>query len=673
MTTTRRDFLKHGTMAAAGLTLAPRAIAAMQKSTTPPPASPRGLLFDAEDLPRMRATIRHPRFEPFWRSMTGADLAADTTFLRDELKLNNHAYHLLRARQILERTSFVYALTQDPRQLELARRTIDRILEYKRWDYFLEAGEETIGLQRAPETTIAMVCALEWLGPAVPPDLRLEMERQIAEKGAPACYRTLFGLKYPERVRGWGFDPTTDYAYRFDLSRWPLILNSTNLKVIPIAGLALAACLLHDKHPQAPRWLDMAQQSARAFATTMFGADGTYDEGVGYWGYSALHLTLFAEVMARRLGLDQRNIINFPGTVRYALAMAMPTTGRPKDCVNFGDAWNMGDVSIAAWTARKHNDHVAQYVATSIGEIQSHFSIIWFDPDLPSAPPAADLHNVRLSNDVVIGRTGWDEKSSVVALRSGGPANHEHADRNSVIFSAHGERLFHDPYKAAYSHTEPHWVLRLTSSHTAVLIDGKGHQYHDGREGTNASWAEAAIVGYAPSERELVATSDATEAYRLVLPDVRLVRRTVIFLKPDILLLVDRIALKSSPVPVQLRFQVDNSDGKGSATATDHGFTISRPNATLSASIDGATPITVRVDTIPLTPDHGVHPFAGVQAAAALDHQLLTVCTAQKRPDSHGLLSVKRQGAIWTVTGRHNARAVNVRIDMSTELPGVQI
>ncbi len=60
-----------------------------------------------------------------------------------------------------------------------------------------------------------------------------EMERQIAEKGAPACYRTLYGMKYPDRVKGWGFDPESDYAFRFDLRRWPLILNATNLKVIP--------------------------------------------------------------------------------------------------------------------------------------------------------------------------------------------------------------------------------------------------------------------------------------------------------------------------------------------------------------------------------------------------------------------------------------------------------
>ncbi len=672
MTTTRRLFLQQTAAVAAGLSLVHPFAEGQESGTSPGAAKGRNLFFDPEDIPRLQETVRHPRFAPFWRSMTGADLAADTTFLRDELKLNNHAYHLLRARQILERTSFVYALTQDPRQLELARRTIDRILEYKRWDYFLEGGEETIGLQRAPETTIAMVCALEWLGAVLPLDLSREMERQVAEKGAPACYRTLYGLKYPERVRGWGFDPASDYKYRFDLSRWPLILNSTNLKVIPIAGLALAGCLLYDKHPQAPRWLDMAQQSARAFST-MFGADGTYDEGVGYWGYSALHLTLFAEVMTRRLGLDQRNIINFPGTVRYALAMAMPTTGRPKDCVNFGDAWNMGDVSVAAWTARKHNDRLAQYVATSIGEIQSHFSIIWFGPDLPSTPPTAELHNVRLSNDLVISRTGWDEKSSVVALRSGGPANHEHADRNSVIFAAHGERLFHDPFHAAYSYTDALWFLRLTSAHTAVLLNGKGHQYHDGHEGTNASRAEAEIVSYAPGEHAVVVTSDATQAYRLVVPETALVRRTLVFLKPDILLLLDHVRFDQKPGSIQVRFQVDNSDGKGSVTADGRAFVIHRPAATARAMVDAVAPVKVASAMHSVAQEHGVYPFAEVSLGEALEHRILTVCTAQQSAKEHGTLSLSREGNIWTVKGIHNARAVNVRIDSSTDLPTVSL
>ena len=36
-----------------------------------------------------------------------------------------------------------------------------------------------------------------------------------------------------------------------------------------------------------------------------------------------------------------------------------------------------------------------------------------------------------MSNDWVVSRTGWEAADTVVAFRSGGPANHEHADRNA--------------------------------------------------------------------------------------------------------------------------------------------------------------------------------------------------------------------------------------------------
>ncbi|MBI4428270.1 MAG: hypothetical protein HY562_04045, partial [Ignavibacteriales bacterium] len=206
----------------------------------------------------MLKTVQHPRFVPYWKSIVEADLAADMKFLREELRLNNHVSDFLKARIILERTSFVYVLTKDTKHLDVAKLAISRILDYPKWDYFLEGGTLTFGLQRAPEATIAMSFALEWLDAALTDREKAEIKKQIGEKGAPACYRTLWGMKHPDRVRGWGFDPDDDYKFRFDLSRWPFILNSTNLKVIPIAGLGIAGCLLHGEHPQAERWTELA-------------------------------------------------------------------------------------------------------------------------------------------------------------------------------------------------------------------------------------------------------------------------------------------------------------------------------------------------------------------------------------------------------------------------------
>ena len=672
MKSSRRKFLNTAALTMAGVALAPRKTLAGYLPQEPIQRISRGLLFDKADIARIQATQTLPRFATYWKTMTEADLASDTKFLRTELRLNNHVADLLRARQILERSSFVYAINGDTKHRDVSKLAVDRILEYKKWDYFLEGKEFTFGLQRAPETTIAMCFALEWLGDTLSESTRKEIEKQVGEKGAPACYRSLYGMKYPDRVRGWGFDPESDYPFKVDMSRWPLILNSTNLKVIPIAGLGVAACVLYNKHPQAESWLNLARQSARAFAP-MFGSDGCYDEGVSYWGYTALYYTLFLEVMYRTLGIDERNLINYPGTVRYGLQMSMPTEGKPDDCVNFGDASTVGDVSVAAWVARKYRDSTAQYVTTSISEVKTHYGMVWYDPTVEAKKPGPELYDVRFDNDVVVSRTGWDKKDSVVALRSGGPANHEHADRNSIVFKAYGERLLHDPFKAAYPNVLPHWILRLTAAHTSVLINGKGHQYHDGHEGTNASWAEAKVVRYQPSEKQMIVTSDATEAYRLVNPDVKAVKRTLVFLKPDILLVFDRVTMGSVKSKVQLRFQVYNGDGKGESVLGKTGFMIKRPLASLNGTIVTPIPVQMKSGLHDVPKDIGVYPFVEAEADDSLDHHLLTILTAQEAGKNHGTVSATSTGSVWTAKIEHNGQVKNIRINVDEDIPTISI
>ena len=79
---------------------------------------------------------------------------------------------MARVRVTLESTAFAHVVTGEDRFLEIARLAIGRLHEYERWDYFLEGGETTFGLQRAPEATIAMLCALDWLGARLEPGLR---------------------------------------------------------------------------------------------------------------------------------------------------------------------------------------------------------------------------------------------------------------------------------------------------------------------------------------------------------------------------------------------------------------------------------------------------------------------------------------------------------------------
>lgn len=628
------------------------------------PAS--SLLFDASDLPRIRANLDSPRFAELRATLFPVDLPAREKFLREEVRLENLMYDMAKVRMHLEQAAFAYAITGDAAQLALAKLALQKLCAYQRWDYFLEAGSKTIGLQRAPEATIACVLALDWLGDHVTPAERALVEDSIIRKGAPACFTTLYGMKHPDRVRGWTQDPKENMPFKINMARWPLILNSTNLKVIPICGLGYAAIHFHGRHPDAGKWLELARQSARAFAQ-MYGTDGSYDEGVGYWGYTTMHLILFAEALYRRLGIDDRDLINYPGTVRYALSMTMPTQQNPKEAVNFGDAGAV-DTTVAAWVGRVHQDPVSDYVVRHIGGVGHWPAAIWCRPEAAGTPPGPELNDVRLSNDLVISRSGWTAADGVVALRSGGPANHEHADRNSVLFKVHGERFFHDPYGGGYTTTVPKWRLRFTEAHSAVLIGGQGHQYHDGSEGTNSSWAEARVTAFRHGPGWMTVTSDATEAYALVNPAVRLVERTLVYLKPDVLLVLDRVQLDTA-APVQVRYQLFNDDGKGAVTAAGAGFTITRPLAALTATAHGAGSLVVRTGRMEFPANSGpyqtsaasVQEFAEVESAAAKTHAVLTVAAAAPG-GAPAKLTVTAEPGGWSVAGTHGGRAIQARV-----------
>lgn len=684
----RRTFLRTSAALAAALPFS--RLMGVPGGTAFSSANAPGLLFDPADLPRIRRNLEHPRLALLRDKLRNVDYPERLRFIREASDLRNRVTHMREIREALENAAFAFAVWEDPRDLELATAALSRILQYDPWDYFMEGDRHPIGFQRAPEATIAVCTTLDWIGQHLDPKIVAEAERQIATKGAPACYLSLYGLMYPDRVQGWSINHRDDdIPADFDLSRWPLILNSTNLKIIPTCALGFAALWLRGRHPQADRWLQMARRSARSFAP-MYGLDGSYDEGVGYWGYTTLHMAMLAEALHRRLGIDERDLINYAGSTRFAIVMSMPRLGAaynnpnekaaynfvPKgtmdpaiDIVNFGDSGHGTDTTIAAWTGRTHKDPYSNFAAAELGAIKHLPGAIWFDADAPKAPPPDAWLNARLDNDWIISRSDWSPASTVVALRSGGPANHEHADRNSLIFKAHGERLFHDPFKAAYSPIHPRWLLRLTEAHTAVIIDGQGHQYHDGSEGTNASWARATVTAYAADATRMQVTSDATEAYQLVLPYVQRVDRSLLYLKPDVLLILDRVHCRQD-AGLTARFQVFNEDLAAEATASDDSFTIRRPFAHLGGSVHahGAS-VKLAVDRLDLPPEEGEFPFVGASSSPATRHALLTVVAAAPTGEAIGHWVATENAGGWSVRGTH--RGLEFEVSVTLDTPGL--
>lgn len=630
--------------------------------------SPLNLLFDATELPRIKTTLARSEFTEFWTTMRDADIAADERFLRDELKTTHTNVDLMRAANILHRCAFNHVISPDAKQLALARLALQRILAFKRWDWVLEGGSETVGVMRNGTTSVAVVLAVDWLSGELTAEEHEAVTAFIANESAPAAERAVFGMNHPDKVKGWSMDMDAggfEQSYRdIDFSRWPVILDKTNLRIIATSGLAAAAAFLQGRHPRAAEWAALAEDSMRRFASYL-PADASFPEGPDYWSFTFTFYCVSAELLRRGCQRDLRDSCDFPAMARYVQMVNMPTRAQPGGCINIGDAFTTAGAEPTAWIGRHFRDTTANSLVLQPGTVRpltnSAWAAIWFDPTVPGRR-SADLGTDRvLFPGIVVSRSGWGADDTVVTLRSGEPENHEHADRNSLIFVAHGERLLVDPLKASYHPNNPKWLLRLTPAHTALLINGRGHQYHNGEEGTNASKAHAKLVDYRTGLGWMRATSDAADAYAKAGLPVTRAQRTVVFFKPDILIIFDEVDL-TEPLPVQTRWQADNSDGQGTVTAAENGFTIVRPHAWLQASVAAQPACTVERGTLPLSADDGVYPFAEVTSPAAKSHRLLTVCSATPAGDVHTAWKITKEPDGWLVAGTHRDQSLTVLI-----------
>lgn len=637
------------------------------------------LLFCSDEIDRIKRTLARPEFAQFWSTCCEADLATDERFLRDEIKLDHVNADLARAANILQRAAFVHAIKPDDRQLALAKLALNRVLAFRRWDWVLEAGKDTVGVMRNGTTSMSVVLAADWLANDLTAAEHEAVVNFIANEAAPAAERAVFGMTHQDQVVGWSMDPDAggfNQAYRdIDFRHWPAILDVNNLRIISTSGLAAAAGWLHGRHSRAEHWAKMAEASMRLF-TSRLPQDGAFPEGPDYWHFTFNYYFVSAELLRRRCGIDLRDAFDFPSMARYVQMTSLPTKAHPGGCINLGDAFTTAGAEPLAWIGRHFRDSTANQLVLQPGTIRdlpnSAWAAIWFDPSVP-ARRSADLPLDRvLFPGIVVSRSGWNDTDSVLSLRSGEPENHEHADRNSLIFAAHGERLLQDPFKASYIPSDSKWHLRLTAAHTAVLIDGQGHIYHNGEEGTNASTADAILQDYRTGRDWMIAVSDAAEAYQRANLPAEQVQRTVIYLKPEIIIVLDRVTLRE-PRSVQARFQVFNGDGDGQLSTNDKGFTVTRPHATLQAQVATLQTRTIEVGHLPIENEKENYPYAEISCPESERHEILTIATATPSGGTHGTLTREHSETGWRIHGSHGGREIDLAINTTTKIPQITL
>ena len=663
---TRRDLLRLTGSSLLYSSLAPLAsIAGM-----PEKGGSGHIFFSEDDLPMIRANTRTPLLAPLYKEWSSHPPSLIVEAM-DKFEASGEIIRdFMAVLRELARSTMVQLVEPSKEREKSLINTLERLVIAPHWDYFRDGGTEVIGIQRASFATVRLLFAREVLGDAISENLDRKLIKAIANKGCLPCFRTVYDMENPDTVIGWDFDEKHAGFYDITMERWPMILGANNLRAAPTGALGLGALALMGKDPRADKWLAMAVESTKRFLK-LFTPDGSYFEGLSYLSYSLRTTLPFMHAHRKLVGdVDWLGLVNFDGMLDYVMTMQMGKNddGSP-DIVNFSDARKSvfpGSLSlIGEWTGNS----LAGYAAKEAGHAEWIYDFLWYRPEAPASPPRKELLNMRNDLNWIICRSGWKADDSVIAFKSGGPANHEHADRNHITYKAHGERLLNDHFGASYDRRNPGWKMRLPRAHNTVLIDGVGHPYIEGLEGTNDSQAYANILDYSDHGKHVWWTSDASPAYILNNYHVNQVLRSVIYAKPGVIVVMDQIRLRYRPQVVDARFFPDNADGKADLSVDGNRFTLIRPKAKLHGLVASSTSAMPRLARLEVPSETGDFPCVEVHSPEALTHRILTVLCTTKAAEEAPPMKVTGEGETFTV----QAAGLHARILTRFYQPEIEI
>ena len=287
-----------------------------------------------------------------------------------------------------------------------------------------------------------------------------------------------------------------------------------NHSFISYGGLGLAATALAGEEPNAGVWFAKVQWAYQH----IFGElpnDGSYEEGVPYWGYGFESLLRVITALRPFFETDFYATTNLRSGHLFRLHMAGPEMPQ---IANFGDGltrdWHVMRTLMYRLAAEFRNP-LAQWLAEALPVRQEPdpalYSLLWYDPTVSAQRPAdTPLWHVFPETGFAGMRTGWDKDALTVHFRSGQvDVSHSHFDVNDFLLNAGGEFLLQDygygKVGPGYFNRETMYFSNATVGHNCLIIGGRNQRKGPDAKGVITHWKE--------QNNLLWLRSDATACY----------------------------------------------------------------------------------------------------------------------------------------------------------------
>ncbi|MBI2906853.1 MAG: heparinase II/III family protein [Chloroflexi bacterium] len=544
------------------LTSSPQIASGEQSINTQQSSTHPRLFFTGSDLPSLRERMgRSPYSEMAQSILRQSDsllrrpllqMAYDPRQGRPPERINLLPAGAARAR--IASLAFSYVLSGEQRYADRATEEMLNIASWPAWaDFNLNGMEADLS---TGDISFGMALGYDWLYETLTGEQRAEVRDAIISKGLRAYLR---GIADP-RKHFWV------NAYH----NWNAVVNGS----IGVAALALVG-----EEPAAEEALAQARGNIGRFFASV-GADGGWDEGVGYWQYGMDHAVPYLMALVNVKGTDDGHFSR-PGmrqTGYFPIYFTIPSGERT---VSFSDNASKGPVKSPALyaLASRYRDPAFVWYADS-HKVSDPLGYIWRPDDLSAIEPSS-LVQSKLFRDIgwATMRNRWDDPADTVyvAAKSGRlGANHSHLDLNDFVVYAYGELLVSNAGTAPYSYKtfskERNSIYGIsTRGHNSILVNEEGQAPR-----SRGSLAQ-------PSQNHLI--GDASEAYR----DLKRFRRHLFFVDGRYLILLDDIVADK---PARLSWLLHT---EAALRVTGRDFTIEGEKARLYGFVSGSQDFGIEV------------------------------------------------------------------------------
>lgn len=524
-----------------------------EQSNAPPPVHPR-LFFSSEDIPVLREQAETTH-QDIWQPIITYALSQRDTLPPASAPANADEDTFRQYGNRLIPLSFACVLSDRDDVCNLALTHLRTYLSWEQWD---ENGHRDLG-----HSHMLLGCSLgyDWLYARIPAEEQETMRVQLA-----GWAQKLYEASSLPRTDKWN-----NWWWKSYMQNHHWVNNSA----LGMASLVLSP----EQEEESSPWFAHASQQISHVQGLLEGVgDGSWHEGLLYQDYGLTMLLAFATNAEHLQETPLTPNTYMQNYVAWRLYNHLPNGQFLFAHGDFEWSWINGaqTLYLLRHAANRYQigyaEWLAQELLATIGRAPNQWSTPWYvfeffayDPALPPVPPYS-LPWTRTFPDFegVIWRTGWDSDSLVFGLKTGAyggrhavegftqgqppwelpcydtecqlNTEHDHDDTNTIYLARGGTWLV--PEHEGYGLYEAQY-------HNTLLIDGKGQFRppldHYGQDPEDFIKSDGFLEVAAHSDMVAYVAADATHRYQRHLPDIQDVTRHVIFVRPNYLIVVDRL------------------------------------------------------------------------------------------------------------------------------------